>query len=65
MCDMGLLTLVIIAVVILAIIGLGIGTFYSGILQGVEKIGNNDAVKDAAGDTGEVATNMTHKSASN
>ncbi len=60
---MGLLTWVIIAVVILAVIGLGIGTFYSGILQGAEKIGNNIVVKDATGKTIEFAKNLTLKSA--
>lgn len=59
---MGLLTWVIIAVVVVAIIGLGIGTFYSGILQGAEKIGNNPGVKDATEETKEFATNMTQKS---
>jgi hypothetical protein len=61
---MGLLTWVIIAVVILAVIGLGVGTFYSGILQGAQKVGSNTIVKDATGEAKEFAANITN-SASN
>lgn len=61
---MGLLTWVIIAVVIVAVIGLGAGTFYSGILQGTQKIGSNTVVKEATGEAKEFAANIT-KSGSN
>lgn len=61
---MGLLTLVIIAVVILAAIGLGVGTFYSGILQGAQTVGSNVVVKDATGEAKEFAGNITQKSTS-
>ena len=63
MYSMGLLTWVIIAVVVLAIIGLGVGTFYSGILQGAQRIGNNPIVEDATGEAKDFAGNIT-KSAS-
>lgn len=62
---MGLLTWVIMAVVILAVIGLGVGTFYSGILQGAQTVGSNTVVKDATGEAKEFAGNITQKSASN
>lgn len=62
---MGLLTWVIIAVVVLAVIGLGVGTFYSGILQGAQTIGSNPVVKDATGDAKEFASDIVPKSASN
>jgi len=62
---MGLLTWVIIAVVILAVIGLGVGTFYSGILQGAQTVGSNTVVKDATGEAKEFAGNITQKSTSN
>jgi hypothetical protein len=62
---MGLLIWAIIAVVILAVIGLGVGTFYSGILQGAQTVGSNTAVKDATGEAKEFAGNITQKSASN
>jgi len=63
MYSMGLLTWVIIAVVVLAVIGLGVGTFYSGILQGAQRIGSNPIVQDATGEAKEFAGNIT-KSAS-
>lgn len=61
---MGLLTWVIIAVVVLAVIGLGVGTFYSGILQGAQTVGNNPLVKDATGEAKEYAGSITQQSAS-
>jgi flagellar basal body-associated protein FliL len=63
--SVGLITWVIIAVVVLAVIGLGVGTFYSGILQGAQTVGNNPTVKDATGEAKEFAGNVTQKSASN
>jgi hypothetical protein len=62
---MALLTWVIVAVVIVAVIGLGVGTFYSGLVQGAEKIGSNPIVKDATSETKDFASNMTQKSPSN
>ena len=61
---MGLLTWVIIGVVVLAVIGLGVGTFYSGILQGSQTVGNNPVIKDATDETKEFAGNITKQSAS-
>jgi len=61
---MGLLTWVIIAVVILAVIGLGVGTFYSGILQGIQKLESNMVVKYATGEAKEFVAIIT-KSTSN
>jgi hypothetical protein len=55
---MGLITWVVIAIVILAIIGLGWQTFFSGVWQGAQKVGQNPLVqnltrevKDKVGDT--------------
>jgi hypothetical protein len=62
---MGLLTWVIIAVVVLAVIGLGFGTFYSGILQGAETIGSNTIVREATDEAEEFAANITQKSTAN
>jgi hypothetical protein len=45
---MGLVTWIIIGVVILAIIGLGWETFFSGVAQGVEKLGQNPVVENIA-----------------
>jgi len=57
---MGLLTWMIIAVVILAVVGLGIGTFYSGILQGTQKIGSNTIVKNATDEAKQFVANVTN-----
>lgn len=65
MYSMGILTWVIIVVVVLAVIGLGVGTFYSGILQGAQTVGNNPVVKDATGEAKEFAGNVTKQSTSN
>ena len=62
---MGLPTWVIVAVLVLAVIGLGVGTFFSGILQGAETVGSNPVVKDATGDAKEYASDITPKSTSN
>jgi hypothetical protein len=43
---MGLLTWVVIAIVILAIIGLGWQTFFSGVWQGAQKVGQNPLVQN-------------------
>jgi hypothetical protein len=43
---MGLITWVVIAIVILAIIGLGWQTFFSGVWQGAQKIGENPLVQN-------------------
>lgn len=45
---MSLVTWIVIGVVILAIIGLGWETFFSGIAQGVEKLGQNPVVENIA-----------------
>ena len=60
---MGALTWIVIAVITLAIIGIGWQTFFSGIWQGAQKVGQNPVVqnltneaKDAAK---EIITNAT------
>lgn len=47
--DMGIITWIILAVVVLAIIGLGVGTFASGIFQGAKTVGENPVVQNATG----------------
>jgi hypothetical protein len=60
---MGLITWVVIAVVILAIIGLGWQTFFSGIWQGAQKVGQNPVVQnltnEAKDGAKEIITNAT------
>jgi flagellar hook assembly protein FlgD len=43
---MGLITWIAIAVIVLAVIGLGIGVFFSGLIRGAEIIGNSPAVQN-------------------
>jgi hypothetical protein len=43
---MGLLTWIIIGIVVLAIIGLGWQTFFSGIWNGAQRIGQNPIVQN-------------------
>jgi hypothetical protein len=43
---MGLLTWIIVGVIVLAIIGLGWQTFFSGIIQGAKKIGGNPVIEN-------------------
>ena len=47
---MGVLTWIIIGVVILAIIGLGWQTFFSGLWQGAQKVGENPIVQNLTGE---------------
>jgi len=59
--QMGLMTLIIIAVVVLAIIGLGVGVFFSGVQSGVEKIEEHPAVKNTTTATSQFLANVTSK----
>jgi hypothetical protein len=43
---MGLLTWIIIGVAVLAIIGLGLQTFFSGMWNGAQRIGQNSLVQN-------------------
>jgi hypothetical protein len=43
---MGVITGIIIAVLVLTIVGLGIGTFASGLFQGAKTIGENPIVQN-------------------
>lgn len=61
---MGIITWIVIAVVVLTVIGLGVGAFYSGILSGAEKVGSNTIVANATEEVKEFVDSVT-KSASN
>ncbi len=43
---MGLLTWITLGIIILAILGLGWQTFFSGVLKGAQKIGLNPVIKN-------------------
>ena len=50
---MGLLTWIVVAVVVLAVIGLGAGVFFSGLIRGAQIVGENPAVQNATQEAGE------------
>ena len=59
---MGLLTWIAIAIIILAVIGLGVGVFFSGALKGAETVARNPVVKNATAETTTSLTNATNAS---
>ena len=62
---MGLITWIIIGVVVLAVIGLGITTFFSGVMKGVEKVEQNTVVKNATNTASQVVSNATNEAINN
>ncbi|MEO9320191.1 MAG: hypothetical protein ABI361_05920 [Nitrososphaera sp.] len=54
---MGIVTWIIVAVVVLAILGLGIGTFFSGVFKGAQTVGQNPVVKNATQEAKQFVTN--------
>ena len=61
---MGLFVWIIVIIVILAIIGLGWNTFFSGVMKGADKIGITSIVKNATNDAAEFAKNASQDIAS-
>jgi uncharacterized protein YneF (UPF0154 family) len=55
---MGIITWIIVIVVVLAIIGLGVGTFFSGVWTGAKNLATNPALKNAT-QAGKSITNTT------
>ena len=62
---MGLITWIIIAVVALAVIGLGITTFFSGVMKGVEKVEQNPVVKNTTNTASQIVSNATNEAINN
>jgi hypothetical protein len=63
---MGLITWIAIAVIVLAVIGLGVGVFFSGLIRGAEIIGNSPAVQNVTEEAKEfLKGNMQLSSSSN
>ncbi len=52
---MGLLTWITLGIIILAILGLGWQTFFSGVLKGAQKIGLNPVIKNLTNEAKEGA----------
>ena len=57
---MGLFVWLIVIIVILAIIGLGWNTFFSGVMKGADKIGITSIVKNVTNDA-EIAKNASRE----
>ncbi len=56
---MGVLTWIIVGVIVLAVIGLGVQVFFSGVTTGVNKVLSNPLVDKASDGAKEFASNMT------
>jgi hypothetical protein len=56
---MGLLTWIAIIVIILAVIGLGAGTFFSGVVRGANIVWNSPAVQNVTQEVNEIVQNNT------
>ena len=56
---MGFLVWLIVIIVILAIIGLGWNTFFSGVMKGADKIGITSILKNVTNDAAEIAKNAS------
>lgn len=61
---MGLITWIIVIVAILAVIGLGVGTFFSGVWSGAQKVGSNPTVQGATNQAKEFVSNATKNATS-
>jgi hypothetical protein len=65
---MGLISWIIIAVAVLALIGVGIGSFTTGVFEGAKMVTNSPVVSNATGEAREYAgnliTNMTRDASS-
>lgn len=48
---MGIMTWILLGVIVLVAIGLGLGVFFTGLIRGAEKIGENDVVQNASEET--------------
>ncbi len=58
---MGLFVWLIVIIVILAIIGLGWNTFFSGVMKGADKIGITSIVKNVTNNAAEIAKNASRE----
>src|SRR5215210_211230 len=61
---MGLITWIAIAVIVLVVIWLGAGVFFSGLIRGAEIIGNNPAVQNVTQEAKEFLNGNLHGSSS-
>jgi hypothetical protein len=58
---MGILTWIIVAIVILAVLGLGWDNFFSGVKRGADKIGITSLIENATNSATEMAKNASRE----
>ena len=56
---MGILVLIVVAIVFLAIIGLGWNTFFEGVMKGADKVGISSIIENATDSATEIAKNAS------
>jgi hypothetical protein len=62
---MGILTWIIVAIVILAVLGLGWDNFFAGVKRGADKIGITSLIENATNSATEMAKNASREIISN
>ena len=62
---MGILTWIIVAIVILAVLGLGWDNFFAGVKRGADKIGITSLIENATNSATEMAKNASRETISN
>jgi hypothetical protein len=58
---MGILTWIIVAIVILAVVGLGWDNFFAGVKRGTDKIGITSLIENATNSATEMAKNASRE----
>ncbi|HYZ58057.1 MAG TPA: hypothetical protein VE544_00260 [Nitrososphaeraceae archaeon] len=58
---MGILTWIIVAIVILAVLGLGWDNFFAGVKRGADKIGITSLIENATNSATEMAKNVSRE----
>jgi hypothetical protein len=58
---MGILTWIIVAIVILAVVGLGWDNFFAGVKRGADKIGITSLIENATNSATEMAKNASRE----
>jgi hypothetical protein len=58
---MGILTWIIVAIVILAVLGLGWDNFFAGVKRGADKIGITSLIENATNSATEIAKNASRE----
>jgi hypothetical protein len=56
---MGILVLIVVAILFLAIIGLGWNTFFEGVMKGADKVGITSIIENATSGATDIAKNAS------